>query len=217
VRAEIAMINANLPAGMKLIVAYDTSTFIDRSIKSVFATIGEAILLVVLVIYFFLRNLRATIIPIVTIPVSLVGAFGLMYAFGFTVNTLTLLAMVLAIGLVVDDAIVVLETISRRIEQGASPLAATYRGAREVGFTLLAMNLSLVVVFVSILFMGGLVERLFREFSITLAAAMLVSLVVTLAATTRRQAAEPARPHHVGGVFVTAVRIRKGPRLDAAP
>ncbi len=103
---------------MKLVVAYDTSVFIDRSIKSVFETIAEAIVLVVLVIYFFLRSLRATIIPIVTIPVSLVGAFGLMYLFGFTVNTLSLLAMVLAIGLVVDDAIVMLENIHRHIESG---------------------------------------------------------------------------------------------------
>jgi multidrug efflux pump len=98
VRAEVDLINENLPSGMRLIVAYDTSTFIDRAISSVFSTIGEAIILVVLVIFFFLRSLRATIIPIVTIPVSLIGAFALMYAFGFTVNTLTLLAMVLAIG-----------------------------------------------------------------------------------------------------------------------
>ena len=103
---------------MKLVVAYDTSVFIDRSIKSVFETIGEAILLVVLVIFFFLRSLRATLIPIVTIPVSLIGAFALMYLFGFTINTLTLLAMVLAIGLVVDDAIVMLENIFRHIEDG---------------------------------------------------------------------------------------------------
>ena len=118
VRAEVDKINENLPPGMKLIVAYDTSVFIDRSIASVFQTIVEAILLVVLVIFFFLRSLRATIIPIVTIPVSLIGAFALMYFFGFTINTLTLLAMVLAIGLVVDDAIVVLENIFRHIEEG---------------------------------------------------------------------------------------------------
>ena len=118
VRAEVDKINESLPPGMKLIVAYDTSVFIDRSIHSVFETIGEAILLVVLVIFFFLRSLRATVIPIVTIPVSLIGAFALMYFLGFTINTLTLLAMVLAIGLVVDDAIVMLENIFRHIEEG---------------------------------------------------------------------------------------------------
>ncbi|MCC6197101.1 MAG: efflux RND transporter permease subunit, partial [Burkholderiales bacterium] len=111
VRAEVEKINQNLPAGMKLVISYDTSVFIDRSIASVFRTVAEATLLVVLVIFFFLRSLRATIIPIITIPVSLIGAFAIMYFFGFTINTLTLLAMVLAIGLVVDDAIVVLENI----------------------------------------------------------------------------------------------------------
>ena len=132
VRAEVAKMNEGLPTGMKLVVAYDTSVFIDRSIKSVFETIAEAIVLVVLVIYFFLRSLRATLIPIVTIPVSLVGAFGLMYLFGFTVNTLSLLAMVLAIGLVVDDAIVMLENIHRHIESGKSRVeAAIDRRARD--------------------------------------------------------------------------------------
>ena len=130
-------------AGMKLVVAYDTSVFIDRSIKSVFTTIGEAIVLVVLVIFFFLRSLRATIIPIVTIPVSLIGAFGLMYAFGFTINTLTLLAMVLAIGLVVDDAIVVLENIYRHIEKGMTRMEAAIEGAREIAFAIIAMTLTL--------------------------------------------------------------------------
>ncbi len=131
VRAEVDKINENLPPGMKLVVAYDTSVFIDRSITSVFETIVEAILLVVLVIFFFLRSLRATIIPIVTIPVSLIGAFGLMYVFGFTINTLTLLAMVLAIGLVVDDAIVVLENIFRHIEEGMPRMEAAMQGARR--------------------------------------------------------------------------------------
>ena len=131
VRAEVEKINPSLPSGMKLIVAYDTSVFIDRSIKSVFTTIGEAVALVVLVIFFFLRSLRATIIPIVTIPVSLIGAFGLMYAFGFTINTLTLLAMVLAIGLVVDDAIVMLENIFRHIEKGLPRREAAIKGAQR--------------------------------------------------------------------------------------
>src|SRR5204863_6118504 len=137
VRTEVERINEGLPEGMKLIVAYDTSVFIDRSIKSVFTTIAEAVGLVVLVIFFFLRSLRATMIPIVTIPVSLIGAFGLMYAFGFTINTLTLLALVLAIGLVVDDAIVMLENVWRHIESGMPRRQAAIVGAREIGFAII--------------------------------------------------------------------------------
>src|SRR5690606_5553609 len=147
VREEIAQLNETLPPGMKLNIAYDSSVFIEQSIQSVFQTIGEAIVLVVLVIFFFLRNLRASIIPIVTIPVSLIGACGLMYLFGFSVNTLTLLAMVLAIGLVVDDAIVVLENIFRHIEDGMSPRQAAFRGSKEIGFAVVAMTLTLVTVY----------------------------------------------------------------------
>src|SRR5690606_6471201 len=122
VRAELPDIIANLPEGMKVEVAHDTSVFIEASIKSVYHTIGEAVVLVVIVVFLFLRNIRATIIPVVTIPASLLGAFAIMLALGFTVNTLTLLAMVLAIGLVVDDAIVVLENIYRHIEEGTPPI-----------------------------------------------------------------------------------------------
>ncbi len=180
VRAEVAKINPGLPPGMKLIVSYDTSVFIDRSIQSVFHTIGEAILLVVLVIFFFLRSLRATIIPIVTIPVSLVGAFGLMYAFGFTINTLTLLAMVLAIGLVVDDAIVMLENIFRHIEEGMPRKQAAIHGAKEMGFAILAMTLTLTSVFAPLAFATGRTGRLFIEFALTLAGAVLVSGFIAL-------------------------------------
>ncbi len=180
VRAEVEKINAGLPPGMKLVVAYDTSVFIDRSIKSVFETIGEAILLVVLVIYFFLRSLRATLIPLVTIPVSLVGAFGLMYAFGFTINTLTLLALVLAIGLVVDDAIVMLENIYRHVEEGMPSKQAAIEGAREIGFAIVAMTLTLASVFAPLAFATGRTGRLFIEFALTLAGAVLVSGFVAL-------------------------------------
>src|SRR5581483_27946 len=165
---------------MRLVVAYDTSVFIDRSISNVFRTIGEAILLVVLVIFFFLRSLRATFIPIVTIPVSLVGAFGLMYAFGFTVNTLTLLAMVLAIGLVVDDAIVMLENIFRHIEEGMPRKQAAMHGAREIGFAIVAMTLTLTSVFAPLAFATGRTGRLFIEFALTLAGAVLVSGFIAL-------------------------------------
>ncbi len=180
VRAEVAAINENLPGGMKLTISYDSSRFIDRSINAVFRTIGEAILLVVLVIFFFLRTLRATFIPIVTIPVSLIGAFALMYVFGFTINTLTLLAMVLAIGLVVDDAIVVLENIFRHIENGMPRMQAALQGSREISFAVIAMTLTLASVFAPLAFATGRTGRLFIEFALTLAGAVLVSGFVAL-------------------------------------
>ncbi len=180
VRAEVDKINPVLPPGMKLVVAYDTSVFIDRSIKSVFETIGEAILLVVLVIYFFLRSLRATLIPIITIPVSLIGTFGLMYLFGFTINTLSLLAIVLAIGLVVDDAIVMLENIFRHVEEGIPRKEAAILGAREIGFAIVAMTLTLASVFAPLAFATGRTGRLFIEFALTLAGAVMVSGFVAL-------------------------------------
>src|SRR6185436_16329287 len=180
VRAEVVKMNEGMPPGMKLIVAYDTSVFIDRSIRSVFETIGEAVVLVVLVIYFFLRSLRATVIPIVTIPVSLIGALGLMYLFGFTVNTLTLLAIVLAIGLVVDDAIVMLENIHRHIEEGIPRMKAAILGAQEIGFAIIAMTLTLASVFAPLAFATGRTGRLFIEFALTLAGAVLVSGFIAL-------------------------------------
>jgi multidrug efflux pump len=180
VRDEVEKINDGLPTGMKLIVAYDTSVFIERSISSVFSTIVEAIVLVVLVIFFFLRSLRATIIPIVTIPVSLVGAFGIMYAFGFTINTLTLLSMVLAIGLVVDDAIVMLENIFRHVEDGMPRKQAAITGSKEIGFAIVAMTLTLTSVFAPLAFATGRTGRLFIEFALTLAGAVLVSGFVAL-------------------------------------
>jgi multidrug efflux pump len=180
VRREVARINEGLPPGMRLIVSYDTSVFIDRSISSVFETIAEAVGLVVLVIFFFLRSLRATLIPIVTIPVSLIGAFGIMYALGFTINTLTLLAMVLAIGLVVDDAIVMLENIFRHVESGMAPRQAAVEGAREIGFAIVAMTLTLTSVFAPLAFATGRTGRLFIEFALTLAGAVLVSGFIAL-------------------------------------
>ncbi len=183
VQTELKVINENLPPGMKLILAYDTSQFIERSIKSVFTTIVEAVALVVLVIFFFLRSLRATIIPIITIPVSLVGAFGLMYFFGFTINTLTLLAMVLAIGLVVDDAIVVLENIFRHIEDGMTRMDAAMQGAKEIAFAVIAMTLTLASVFAPLAFATGRTGRLFIEFALTLAGAVMVSGFMALTLT----------------------------------
>ncbi|MFN9031253.1 MAG: efflux RND transporter permease subunit [Betaproteobacteria bacterium] len=178
--SEVAKINETLPTGMRLTISYDSSVFIQRSIENVFRTIGEAVFLVVLVIFFFLRNLRATLIPLVTIPVSLVGAFALMYAFGFTINTLTLLAMVLAIGLVVDDAIVVLENIYRNIEAGMDRVEAAIKGTKEIGFAVIAMTLTLVAVFAPLAFSTGRTGRLFVEFALALAGAVLVSGFVAL-------------------------------------
>ena len=198
VRAEVAQINENLPGNMKLNIAYDSSIFIQKSIDSVYTTIAEAIVLVVLVIVFFLRSLRASIIPIVTIPVSLIGAFAIMYMLGFSVNTLTLLAMVLAIGLVVDDAIVVLENVYRHIEEGKTPLQASFLGVREIAFAVIAMTLTLVAVYAPLAFATGRTGRLFIEFALTLAAAVLVSGFVALTLTPM-MCSKLLRPHSQPG------------------
>jgi len=179
-RADLPKITGELPAGMRASIAYDSSVFIDRSIDAVFKTIGEAILLVLLIIFFFLRNFRATLIPLVTIPVSLIGAFALMFMFGFSINTLTLLALVLAIGLVVDDAIVVLENIYRHIEEGMPRRQAAFQGAREIGFAVVAMTITLAAVYAPVAFMTGRTGKLFVEFALTLAGAVLVSGFVAL-------------------------------------
>ena len=180
VRAMVPEIEAGLPEGMKVAIAYDRAIFIDRSISNVFQTIGEAVLLVILVIFVFLRSFRSTLVPLVTIPVSLIGAFALMYLFGFSINTLTLLAMVLAIGLVVDDAIVVLENIFRHIEEGMPPRQAAFQGSREIAFAVIAMTLTLAAVYAPIGFMQGRTGRLFTEFALTLAGAVMVSGFVAL-------------------------------------
>jgi multidrug efflux pump len=183
VRAVLPEILESLPEGMTAQIGYDSAVFIDRSIHSVFTTIGEAIVFVVLVIFFFLRSLRASIIPIVTIPVSLITTFALMYTLGFTINTLTLLAMVLAIGLVVDDAIVMLENVYRHVEEGMKPYKAAIQGAREIGFAIVAMTLTLAAVYAPIAFAQGRTGRLFLEFALTLAGAVLVSGFVALTLT----------------------------------
>lgn len=168
-------ITRTLPQGMKVEIAYDSTIFIDRSIGEVYTTIAEAMVLVVIVIFLFLRSGRATLIPIVTIPVSLIGAFAVMYVFGFSINTLTLLAMVLAIGLVVDDAIVMLENIYRHIEEGMPPMQAALKGSKEIGFAIVAMTLTLAAVYVPLAFSTGRTGRLFIEFALTLAGAVIVS------------------------------------------
>jgi multidrug efflux pump len=183
VRNMIPKIKDNLPPGVEIEVANDNSVFIDRSIKAVYQTILEAAILVALVIFVFLRTFRASIIPLVTIPVCLIGTFALMAMFGFTVNTLTMLALVLAIGLVVDDAIVVLENIYRHIEDGMSPFHAAIRGAKEVGFAVVAMTMTLAAVYAPLAFTPGRTGKLFTEFALALAGSVVVSGFVALTLT----------------------------------
>jgi len=180
VREMIPRLKADLPGDMSIDVANDNSVFIDRSVKNVFQTIVEAVVLVALVIFVFLRTLRASIIPIITIPVSLIGAFAMMALAGFTINTLTLLALVLAIGLVVDDAIVVLENIYRHIEEGLDPFSAAIKGVREISFAVVAMTLTLAAVFAPLAFTPGRTGKLFGEFALALAGAVIVSGFVAL-------------------------------------
>ncbi len=183
IKAQLPALQAVLPASVQLNLAMDRSPVIKATLHEAEMTLLIAVALVILVVFLFLGNLRASLIPTLAVPVSLVGTFAIMYLYGFSLNNLSLMALILATGLVVDDAIVVLENISRHIDAGIAPMKAAYLGAKEVGFTLLSMNVSLVAVFLSILFMGGIVESLFREFSITLAASIVVSLVVSLTLT----------------------------------
>jgi len=183
VRALMPQIQRDLPPSVTVVQANDNSVFIDRSIKAVYTTVAEAVVLVALVVFVFLRTLRASVIPLVTIPVSLIGSFALIALAGFTVNTLTLLALVLAIGLVVDDAIVVLENIYRHIEEGLTPFQASIKGVREISFAVVAMTLTLAAVFAPLAFTPGRTGRLFGEFALTLAGAVLVSGFVALTLT----------------------------------
>ena len=180
VREMIPRIKADMPGDMSINVANDNSVFIDKSIKNVFQTIVEAVVLVALVIFVFLRTVRASIIPIITIPVSLIGAFAMMALAGFTINTLTLLALVLAIGLVVDDAIVVLENIYRHIEEGLDPFSAAIKGVHEISFAVVAMTMTLAAVFAPLAFTPGRTGKLFGEFALALAGAVVVSGFVAL-------------------------------------
>lgn len=180
VRAELDKIRETLPPEVSISESYDESIFIRASIKEVLVTLAISVSLVILVIFLFLRSWRATLIPAVTIPVAVIGAFIGLGFLGFSINVLTLLAVILAIGLVVDDAIVMLENIQRRIDEGEPPLLAAYRGAKQVAFAVIATTLTLVAVFVPISFMGGNVGRLFAEFGFTLAAAVIFSSLVAL-------------------------------------
>ncbi|MCP1510864.1 MdtB/MuxB family multidrug efflux RND transporter permease subunit [Pseudomonas rhodesiae] len=183
IKALLPSITDNLPAGLEVTVLTDRTQTIRASVKDVQHELLIAIALVVMVTFLFLRRFSATIIPSIAVPLSLVGTFGVMYLAGFSINNLTLMALTIATGFVVDDAIVMLENISRYIEEGETPLAAALKGAKQIGFTLISLTLSLIAVLIPLLFMADVVGRLFREFAITLAVAILISLVVSLTLT----------------------------------
>jgi len=199
VKALLPQLRASIPGAIDLSVMIDRSTTIRASIADVELTLLVAIALVVLVVFVFLRNVWATAIPGVVVPLSLIGTFGVMYLLGYSIDNLSMMALTISTGFVVDDAIVVIENITRHLERGLRPFEAALRGAREVGFTVLSMSSSLVAVFIPILLMGGIVGRLFREFAVVLSAAVCVSLVVSLTTTPMMCAkflrSERGRPH----------------------
>jgi multidrug efflux pump len=183
IRGQIPFLKAVLPQGIQFNVVLDRTTTIRASVHDVETTLVLSIFLVVAVVFIFLRSPRATLIPAVAVPVSLIGTFAVMYLFGFSLDNLSLMALTIASGFVVDDAVVVMENITRHMEGGMPPFAAALQGAREIGFTVLSISISLVAVFIPILMMGGIVGRLFREFAVTLSAAIIVSMVVSLTTT----------------------------------
>jgi multidrug efflux pump len=225
IRAELPALEAVMPASAKLEVAMDRSPVIRASLHEAERTLLIAVGLVIMVVFLFLGRWRASLIPALAVPVSLVGTFAVMYLLDFSLNNLSLMALIICTGLVVDDAIVVLENISRHIEAGEKPMAAAFKGAEEVGFTLLSMNLSLVAVFLSILFMGGIVGSLFGEFAVTLTAAILISLAVSLTLTpmlcarwlkAEEEEHEPSRLQQVGARVQERVLALYGRSLEWA-
>ncbi|HVN77471.1 MAG TPA: multidrug efflux RND transporter permease subunit [Terriglobia bacterium] len=183
IRAALPQLKAAIPQSIDSRVAMDQTLTIRASVKNVEETLVVSVMLVILVVFFFLRNVRTTFIPSIAVPVSLIGTFGVMYLLGYSLDNLSLMALTISTGFVVDDAIVVIENISRYLEKGLHPFQAALKGAKEIGFTVLTISISLVAVFIPILLMGGIVGRLFREFAVTLAIAILVSMVVSLTAT----------------------------------
>ena len=183
IRAVLPQLQASIPPSIKLRVSQDRTTTIRASVRDVEITLGLSLLLVVLVVFVFLRNGWATLIPGISVPISILGTFGAMYLLGYTLDNLSLMALTISTGFVVDDAIVVIENITRYLEQGMRPLEASLLGAKEIGFTVLSMSTSLVAVFIPILMMGGIVGRLFREFAVTLTVAICISMIVSLTTT----------------------------------
>jgi multidrug efflux pump len=191
--SELPSLKASIPSAINLTVVLDRTTTIRASVKDVERTLALSVALVILVVFFFLRNVRATLIPSVAVPVSLIGTFGVMYLCHYSLDNLSLMALTISTGFVVDDAIVVIENISRYLEQGMHPEEAALEGAKEIGFTVMSISISLVAVFIPILLMGGIVGRLFREFAVTLSVAILVSLGISLT-TTPMMCAKLLRP-----------------------
>jgi multidrug efflux pump len=183
VRAELPSIQASIPQGIKTTIVLDRTTTIRASVSDVERTLILSVILVILVVFMFLRNWRATLIPTVAVPASLIGTFAVMYLFGFSIDNLSLMALTISTGFVVDDAIVVMENISRLREAGMPPMKAAFQGSKEIGFTIISISLSLIAVFIPILLMSGIVGRLFREFAITLSTAIIVSMLISLTTT----------------------------------
>jgi len=183
IRALLPQLKASIPQSIDVRVAMDQTVTIRASVHDVEISLAISVMLVILVVFFFLRNVRTTMIPSVAVPVSLITTFGVMYLLGYSIDNLSLMALTISTGFVVDDAIVVIENITRYLEQGMHPFQAALRGAKEVGFTVVTISLSLIAVFIPLLMMGGVVGRLFREFAVTLSIAIIVSMVVSLTTT----------------------------------
>jgi len=198
IRAIMPQLKASLPSAIDLYVAMDQTVTIRASVREVERTLIIAIVLVICVVFFFLRNVRSTFIPGVVVPVSLIGTFGVMYLAGFSLDNLSLMALTISTGFVVDDAIVVIENITRYLELGLSPMQAAIKGAKEIGFTVMSISISLIAVFIPLLLMGGIVGRLFREFAVTLSVAVAVSLLISLT-TTPMMSAHLLRQHEEHG------------------
>jgi multidrug efflux pump len=183
IRAQLPSVEASIPKGIDTTIVLDRTTTIRASVNDVERTLVISIVLVIVVVFVFIRNGRSTLIPAVAVPVSLIGTFAVMYLFGYSIDNLSLMALTISTGFVVDDAIVVMENITRHLEDGMEPFAAALRGAREIGFTVVSISISLIAVFIPLLLMGGIVGRLFREFAVTLSTAILVSMVISLTTT----------------------------------
>ena len=197
VRAILPQLQASLPPTIELKVLIDATRTIRASVRDVQLALSISIGLVILVVFVFLRSVRSTLIPSVAVPISLIGTFGVMYLLGYTIDNLSLMALTVATGFVVDDAIVVVENITRHLEDGMPPMEAALHGAQEIGFTVVSISISLIAVFIPILLMGGIVGRLFREFAVTLSVAIVVSMVVSLT-TTPMMCARLLRPPQRG-------------------
>ena len=183
IRSQLPFLQAVLPQGINATVVLDRTTTIRASVDNVEQTLIISVLLVILVVFVFLRNRHSTLIPTVAVPVSLIGTFAVMWMFGYSLDNLSLMALTISTGFVVDDAIVVMENISRHLEEGMTPFAAALKGSREIGSTIFTISMSLIAVFIPILLMGGIVGRLFREFAVTLSTAIIISMVISLTTT----------------------------------